>query len=48
LDGSELPGKVPTQRRYNSFHAVVSTSHAVLKKWKLIFENRQDALYDIM
>jgi hypothetical protein len=48
LDGSELPAKVPTQRRYNSFHAVVSTSHAVPKKWKLIFKNRQYALYDIM
>jgi hypothetical protein len=48
LDGSESPGKVPTRRRYNSFHAVVSASHAIPPKWRLIFENRQYALYEIM
>jgi hypothetical protein len=47
LDGSRSPGSVPTQRKYNSFYAVVTTSHAAPSKWRLIFENRQYALYEI-
>jgi hypothetical protein len=47
LDGSRTPGTVPTQRKHNSFYAVVSASHAAPSNWRLIFENRQYALYDI-
>jgi len=47
LDGSRSPGTVSTQRKYNSFYAVVSASHAASPKWRLIFKNRQYALYDI-
>jgi hypothetical protein len=47
LDGNRSPNSVPTQSRYSSFYAVVSASRAVPQKWKLIFGNRQYALYDI-
>jgi hypothetical protein len=47
LDGNRSPSNVPTQRKYNSFYALVTISHVVPQKWKLIFENRQYALYGI-
>ena len=47
LDGSRSPSTVPTQRKYSSFYAVVSVSHAAPPKWRPVFENRQYALYNI-
>jgi hypothetical protein len=47
LNGNRSPGDIPTQRKYSSFYAVVSVSHAAPPKWRLIFENRQYALYEI-
>jgi hypothetical protein len=47
LDGNRPPRDVPTQRKYNSFYAVMSISHAASPKWRLIFENRRYALFDI-
>lgn len=47
LDGIRSPGSVPTQRKYNSHYAVVSTSHSVPPKWRLIFGNGRYALYEI-
>jgi hypothetical protein len=47
LDGDRSPSDVPTRRKYNSFYAVVSISHAAPAKWRLVFENGRYALYDI-
>ena len=47
LDGSRSAGQAPTPREYGSFYAVVSASHAAPAKWRLIFRNRQYALYGI-
>jgi hypothetical protein len=47
LDGNQSPREVPTQHKYNSFYAVVSASHPAPAKWRLVFENRKYALYEI-
>jgi hypothetical protein len=47
LDVDRSPNQVATQRKYNSFYAVVSTSRPAPPKWRLIFENRKYALYEI-
>ncbi len=47
LDGNRSPDQVPTRRKYNSFYAVVSASHPPPPKWRLVFENRKYALYEI-
>jgi hypothetical protein len=47
LDGNRSPDQVPTRRKYSSFYAVVSASHSAPPKWRLVFENRKYALYDI-
>ena len=47
LDGDRSPSDVATRRKYSSFYAVVSISHAVPAKWRLVFKNSRYALYEI-
>lgn len=47
LDDDRPPVQVRTNHKYNSFYAVVSASHPAPPKWRLVFENRKYALYNI-
>lgn len=47
LEGNQSPDQVPTRHKYSSFYAVVSASHPAPPKWRLVFENRKYALFDI-
>ncbi|SHH70986.1 hypothetical protein [Bradyrhizobium erythrophlei] len=48
LDGSRSPRSVPTKRTYGSFYAVVTATKVVPPNWRLVFQNRQYALYEVL